>query len=175
MYLGGNEPCDIVRKDDVMVNLSNELSLKLRNIRHIPKLKKNLLFVGQLTDGGMKITFNSNVCKITKGAMMIAHDKKEGTLYMTSCSEASISVVSLELDAGVWHWRLGHMNERGMKIMLSKHKLSGLITIDLDFYEDCVYGNQRRVNLSKVRKTLKAERLELVHIDVWGKASVPSL
>ena len=101
MYLGGNEPCDIVRKDDVMVNLSNELSLKLRNIRHIPKLKKNLLFVGQLTDGGMKITFNSNVCKITKSVMVKAYDKKEGTLYMIFGSGASISVTSLQLDVGV--------------------------------------------------------------------------
>ena len=26
-----------------------------------------------------------------------------------------------------------------------------------------------------MRKTLKAEKLELVHTDVWGKTSVPSL
>ena len=29
--------------------------------------------------------------------------------------------------------------------------------------------------LSTVRKTLKTEKLELVHTDIWGKASVPSL
>jgi len=58
------------------------------------------------------------------------------------------------------------MSEKGMKVMLSKDKLSGLKSIDLDFCEDCVYGKQQRVSFSKVRRTLKAERLELVHSDV---------
>ena len=51
----------------------------------------------------MKTTFDGDVCKITKGAMMMAHGKKEGTLYMMSGSEASITVASSEVDAGVWH------------------------------------------------------------------------
>ena len=37
----------------------------------------------------MKTTFDGDVCKITKVAMVMAHGKKEGTLYMTSGSEAS--------------------------------------------------------------------------------------
>ena len=53
-----------------------------------------------------------------------------------------------------------------MKVMLSKDKLLGLKSIELDFCEDCVYGKQRRVSFSKARKTLKVERLELVHTDV---------
>ena len=48
----------------------------------------------------MKTTFDGNVCKIIKGAMVMAHGK-EGTLYMTSSSEVSISVVSSEADVGV--------------------------------------------------------------------------
>jgi len=43
---------------------------------------------------------------------------------MTSGSGASISVASSEVDAGVWHWRLRHMSEKGMEVMLSKDKLS---------------------------------------------------
>ena len=68
VYLG-DEPCNIVGKGDVMVSLSNGLTLELRNIKHVPNLKRNLISVGQLTDGGMKITFDGDVCKITKGAM----------------------------------------------------------------------------------------------------------
>ena len=49
--------------------------LKLKNIRHVPKLKRNLISVGQLADAGMKITFD-DLCKITKGAMISAHGKE---------------------------------------------------------------------------------------------------
>jgi len=77
VYLGEDEPCNVVGKGDVVVSLSNGSTLKLRNIRHLPKLKRNLISVGQLVDGVMKITFDGNVCKITKGAIMMAHEKKK--------------------------------------------------------------------------------------------------
>jgi len=49
----------------------------------------------------MKTTFDGDVCKITKGVMVM--EQKERTMYMTSGSEASISVASSGLDVGVWH------------------------------------------------------------------------
>ena len=61
----GDEPCEIVRKGDA-VSFSNGLIQKLRKVRHVPKLKRNLISVGQLADGGMKITFASDVCKSPK-------------------------------------------------------------------------------------------------------------
>ena len=85
----------------MMLSLSNGSMLKLRNVRHVPKLKKNLISVGHPAVGGIKITFDADICKITKSAMVMAHDKKEGTLYMMSSFRASISVVSLKLDVGV--------------------------------------------------------------------------
>ena len=105
-----------------MVSLSNGSMLKLKNVMHVPKLKRNLISVGQLADIGMKTTFDDDVCKI----VVVAQDKKEGTFYITLGSAASISVVSLELDVRVWHRRLGRMSEKGMKNMLSKDKVSGL-------------------------------------------------
>ena len=65
--------------------------------------------------------------------------------------------------------------KKEMKVVLSKDKLSDLKSINLDFCEDCVYDKKWKVSFSKVRKTSKAENLELVHTDMWGKASVPSL
>jgi len=64
------------------------------------------------------------------------------------------------------------MSNKRMKVMLFKDKFPGLKSIELYFCEDSVYG---RVSFSTARKTLKAEKLELVHTNVWGKASVPSL
>jgi len=64
------------------------------------------------------------------------------------------------------------MSEKEMKVMLSKNKLPGLKSIDLDFCENRVYMKQRRVSFSKARKIPKKERLELVHTVVWGKVLV---
>jgi len=46
VYLGDDEPCDIVEKGDVVVSLSNGSMLLSRNVRHIPKLKRNMIYVG---------------------------------------------------------------------------------------------------------------------------------
>ena len=136
-----------------MDSLSNGLMLKLRNARHTLKLKINLISVGQLVDGGMKTTFDDDICKITKGVMVMAHSKKEDTIYMISSSRASISVASSKLDVRVWHWRLEHMSEKRMKVILSKDKLSVLRSIDLDFCKDCVTGRSGE-SVSQRRKRL---------------------
>ena len=77
---------------------------------------------------------------------------------MTSGSRAPISVASSEADTWVQHQRLGHMNKKGIKVVLSKDKLVGLKFVELDFCENYVYGKQKRVSFSMVRKTSKAEK-----------------
>jgi hypothetical protein len=67
------------------------------------------------------------------------------------------------------------MSEKGMQILHKINLFPDLKQIDLDFYEYCVYGKQKRVRFLIVRKEKKSERLGLVHTDVWGPAHVSSL
>jgi len=55
--------------------------------------------------------------------MIMAHDKKEGTIYMTSGSTASILVASSDVDASTWHHRIGHMSERGRRKRRDEDKI----------------------------------------------------
>jgi len=64
--------------------------------------------------------------------MIMAHGKKEDTLYMMSGFTASISIAPLDVDAGTWHPRLRHISKKRMKSMLSKGKLPELKSINLD-------------------------------------------
>jgi len=86
---------------------------------------------------------------------------KEGTLYMMSDSGASISVASSEADVRVWHRRLKHTSENRMKVMLSKDKMSGLKSVELDFCEDCVYEKQKRVSFSTMRKDSESREVRV--------------
>ena len=67
------------------------------------------------------------------------------------------------------------MSEKGMQILHSRNLLLGLKHVDLKFCENCVYGKQKRVKFRGVGKENKSEKLELMHIDVWGPAQVSSL
>ena len=75
----------------------------------------------------------------------------------------------------LWHYRLGHMSEKGMKLPHSKKFLPGLECFNMDFCKSCVCGKQKRVSFVKTRKENKKEKLEHVHIDVWGPTQVSSL
>ena len=96
----------------------------------------------------------------------MARGKKTGTLYMTSSLRDTIEIADASTDTSLWHRRLGHISEKGMKMLLSKEKLPKLKSIDFDMCESCIFRKQKNVSFFKTGRTLKAEKLELVHTDL---------
>ena len=99
-----------------------------------------MIFVGQLDVEGHAILFVDGTWKVTKGARVLAHGKKTGTLYMTSSTRDTIAVAEASTDTSVWHCRLGYMSEKGMKMLLSKGKLPELKFVDFDMCESYILG-----------------------------------
>uniref|UniRef100_A0A803N5C9 CCHC-type domain-containing protein n=1 Tax=Chenopodium quinoa TaxID=63459 RepID=A0A803N5C9_CHEQI len=60
VYLADDEPLDIVGKGDVMIKTSSGSSWKLEDVRYIPKLRKNLISVGQLDSSGFRTMFGED-------------------------------------------------------------------------------------------------------------------
>ena len=175
VHLADDETLKIVGKGDIRLKLPNQTTWKLQGVRHVPGLRRNLISVGQLDGEGYCTTFSGHEWKITKGALVIARGKKTGTLYVTSNLENIVAVADADGKSNLWHQRLGHMSEKGMKTLLSKGKLPDLKNVDVGLCEDCIFGKQKQVSFTKISKTPKAERLELVHTDVWGPSPVSSL
>ncbi|KAE8707982.1 hypothetical protein F3Y22_tig00110365pilonHSYRG00123 [Hibiscus syriacus] len=117
---------------------------KLKGVRHIPGLKRNLIYVGQLDGEGYSTKFSSCEWNITKGILVIARGKKTGTLYVTSNLENIIAVADANGKSNLWHQRLGHMSEKGMNTLLSKGKLLDLKNIDVGLCKDYIFGKQKK-------------------------------
>ena len=105
----------------------------------------------------------------------MARGKKIGTLYMTSCPRDIIAVADVSIDTSLWQRRLRHISEKVMKMLLSKGKLPELKSIDFDMCESCILGKQKKVSFLKTGKAPKAEKLELVHTNLWGPSPIASL
>ena len=157
---------DVVGMGNVRMLLPNGSVWLLEKVRHIPELRRNLISIGQLDDEGHAILFVGDTWKVTKGARVLARGKKTGTLYMTSSSRDTITVADASTDTSLWHRRLGHMSEKGMKMLLSKGKLLKLKSIDFDMCESCILGKQKNVSFLKTGRTPKAEKFELVHTNL---------
>ena len=64
-----------------------------------------------------------------------------GTLYTlkTLIGKSDLSAVTKEGNsADLWHKRLGHMSEKGLKILVGKNLLLGLKSYNLDLCEHCI-------------------------------------
>ena len=105
--------------------------------------------------------------KVSKGSLVVAKGVKVGTLYLCTShivpstlivsekNECSRTIVVVEQegqitivnsDTSLWHKKLGHMSQNGMKLLHSNKFLPGLKCVNMDFCESCVYGKQKRVS-----------------------------
>ena len=139
VYLADGQSLDVMGISDVSIKQPNSSVWKLQKVRYIPQLKKNLISVGQLDDNGHSISFRDGEWKVTKRVMVIAREKKRSTLYMTTKPGDVVSVA-----ASLWHNRLGHMNQKWMKELLSKGKLPELKNVHFGMCESCIMGKDRK-------------------------------
>ena len=115
VLLGDDEPCKIVGMGKVWIKLNNENEWLLKDLRHIPAIKINLISTRQLRDSDCLSTFGKTWWKITKGALVIAKGDRIGTLHLSPHNtDDSIFVDSTKTYTTLWHHRLGHMSEKGM-------------------------------------------------------------
>ena len=139
-------------------------------------MERNSISIGKLGDNSCFSTFKNHGGISLKGALVIEKQYRIGALYLCPHNnDFSIYVASTETGATLWHHSLGHMNEKVMQILHSRKLLPDLKQVSLEFYENRVYGKQKRVRFLRVGKQKKSEKLDFVHIDVWGPAQVQSL
>ena len=76
----------------------------------------------------------------------------------------------------LWHQRLGHIGEKGLRTLKNKNLVDGLndCNLEFDFCEHCIYGKQNRIQFySSSHKSSCI--LDLIHSDVFGPVDVPSI
>ena len=66
MLLGDDEPCKIVGKGKLQIKINNGNDWLLKDVRHIPAMKRKLISTGQLGDSSCLSMFGETWWKITK-------------------------------------------------------------------------------------------------------------
>uniref|UniRef100_A0A0D3A6Y6 Uncharacterized protein n=1 Tax=Brassica oleracea var. oleracea TaxID=109376 RepID=A0A0D3A6Y6_BRAOL len=113
---------------DINLKMSDRRVWKITKVRHVPKLMRNLISVSQLDDTGHDVNFGGGAWRVKKGLMVVARGHKRGTLYMTTSYQDIVVVVENAKRTKLLHCRLGHMSEKGMKLMVENGALPVLKT-----------------------------------------------
>nr|XP_019702058.1 uncharacterized protein LOC109504953 [Elaeis guineensis] len=153
----------------------------LTNVKHVPELEKNLVSLGYLERSRYSFSSRakSGVLNISNGAMVVMRGRRlDNNLYrmegsvVTGESDAAAAAQDQQEAYRMWHYRLGHMGDRGLRELSRRRLISDLEDgATGEICEPCQMRKQRRVqfNISTARS---ATPLELVHMDVWGPAPV---
>jgi hypothetical protein len=164
----------------------------LPGVLQIPYLARNLIFVRKMDDAGVKTIFEKETCRMVRGEMVLLKGVQFGTLYKLEgstisdgCNSSIVHDIGVEEERTptvsgekvmLWHQRLGHIGEKGLRLLHGKGMVEGMsnCSLDFDFCEHCLYGKQNRVRFPSGAKRAEGI-LQLVHNDVFGPVSVPSL
>jgi hypothetical protein len=76
VHLGDDAPCKIVGMGKVKIKQSNGNQWLLKEVRHVPYLRKNLISTGQLESEGCISIFTDKVWKVTKGSLVIEKERR---------------------------------------------------------------------------------------------------
>ena len=174
--MGNTSYSKIVGIGDVCIQTDVGCSLTLRDVRHVPDLRLNLISGVALDREGYVNYFSNGKWKLTKGSLVAARGKVRSTLYRTV-----VKICGDELNAtedgsspNLWHKRLGHMSEKGLHILAKKALIPFAKGNSLNPCDYCLFGKHHRVSFSKSSKR-KSNILELVYSDVCGPFEVESL
>ena len=123
---------------------------------HIPNLARNPIFVSVMENTSVETVFEKDTRKMVRGAMVLMWGTKIGTLYKLldktdgdRCNQVvdpkTNDILSCMVDSTMlWHRRLGHISEKGLRVMHSKCMVEGLpnFSSEFDFYKHCIYGKK---------------------------------
>uniref|UniRef100_A0A2N9J6C2 CCHC-type domain-containing protein n=1 Tax=Fagus sylvatica TaxID=28930 RepID=A0A2N9J6C2_FAGSY len=176
--MGNDAACTIIGMGTIKIKMSDGVVRTLEEVRHIPDMRKNLISLGTLDSKGYSYKSENGIMKVSKGAMVVMTGQKISSnvyklLGNTILGGVAAVAESEDDDTLLWHMRLGHISERGMRELHKRNLLTGIKSCKLDFCKYCIMGKQCRVRFKTATHKTKGI-LDYVHSDIWGPVRTPS-
>lgn len=159
----------------------------LSNVLFVPNLGVNLLSIEATTERGVTASFDKRGVKLTNNGKIVGTGSKiQQRLYKMHFSNHQQNAASAALAANTaqnsiqtWHERLGHIHFSTLKKMNAANFINGLIINNSSdqppFCEGCVFGKHHCLTFPTCGRTRATKRGGLIHSDLCGPMSVPSL
>ena len=167
VLLGNNLACNVAGIGTINIRMFDGIERDLKQVRYVLELKRNLISLGIMDLAGCSIKTENGNLQIEENDMIIMKGIRRIWLYVLVGSTIMTTITtSVSSDrTKLWHMRLAHMSERGLK-ELSKQGLLGNDQItSLQFCEKCVFGKTTRHKFNSGRQETK-HTLNYVHLDL---------
>ncbi|KAF8391931.1 hypothetical protein HHK36_022271 [Tetracentron sinense] len=120
--MGNTSHSKIIGIGDVCIQTSVGCTLTMKDVRHVPDLRLNLISGIALDRQGYENYFGNGRWKLNMGSLVVTKGKACCTLYKTHAKvcKNELNAVEDSSSPNLWHKRLGHMSEKGLQIMAKK-------------------------------------------------------
>jgi hypothetical protein len=153
----------------------------LSGVYYIPKLKSNIVSLGQLEEAGCDIRMYNGCLQVfdQEKNPLISAPRTGNRLYTVKLGVVPPVCLPSKLkdEAWLWHARFGHLNFRALRELSRKDMATGVPVIDHveQVCEGCALGKHHRAPFPKVSGFRAKKGLELFHYDLCGQITPPTL
>ncbi|KAL6124894.1 hypothetical protein ACLB2K_077402 [Fragaria x ananassa] len=119
--MGNESYSKIARIRDVCFETDLGNKLMLKDLRHVPGLRLNLMSTGVLDREGFHHHGGDQKWRLTKGSLVVAREKLCCTIYKTygKIWKRKLNVTD-DSSPSLWHKQLGHVSEKGLQVLAKK-------------------------------------------------------
>ena len=127
--------------DSVFALKSSNKNCVLKDVYHVPNMKKNLMSVSQITSSGNFVIFGPNDVKVYKDLHILGtpymEGKRKDSIYVMTAQDTYVDRTRKNETADLWHSRLAHVGYLKLKVMMKKQLVRGLP--ELEVHYDVIY------------------------------------
>jgi len=98
VVMGDDHPCTMEGVGTIQIKMFDGMVRKLKEVRYLPELKRNLISVGALETLGFMVSIKDEVFMMTKGSMVVLKAVRQNNLYYLKGSNVA-GQVATSIDA----------------------------------------------------------------------------
>ncbi|KAG7584577.1 Integrase catalytic core [Arabidopsis suecica] len=172
---GDDSRIDIKGKGSIMFITKNGDRRTLNDVYYIPKLKSNIVSLGQATESGCDVRMREDQLTLCdkEGKLLVKAKRSRNRLYKVILEVDNTKCLQIGGSSNIssrWHARLGHIGTENMKTMIEKNLVFGIpqFKIEKEVCSSCLLGKQARQSFPQASSFRAKGILELIHGDLCG-------
>ena len=178
IYVGNGNKLPISHTGNALLKTSHG-NLKLKDVLVVPKLRKNLLSISQLTHDNVSLfAFDANGFVIKdQNQRTLAKGHKKGQLYALDEAQA-LALAAIKTPSApstLWHQRMGHPHSRLLQVLYSKKVLNISSWLNKNsICTSCQLGKRCKLSFYDSKNHCQFP-LEKIYCDLWGPVPIFSM
>ena len=92
--MGDDRSCNMEGIGTVQIKMFDGMIRELKDVRYIPQLKRNFIFVDALETVGLEVSIKDGILKMTKSSMVVLKGVRRNNLYYLKGSTVTRQVTT---------------------------------------------------------------------------------